>query len=639
MVHKKNYCKSKQTVCLFAFLSLLLLSFLSLASDRVYAGFLDMPEIEEVPEAENDVLLKDLDVPNVNDRIRNPEAGPRLNVTAFRIQGIVEYPELGITREKLIKLVEDIRYDMMNEGDLLYSGYTLEELSQLEDLIVDIEKDTRDQHVTPLDVQRLVFLVRDQRRQRGVTLGMLETVADQITDYYRQRGFFLAKAFVPEQRVRDGIVTLTLLLGYLGEAPINNNKLYSQKVVDNIFKSAYGQPVTTDGMEEKLYYLNDMPGLSVQGFFAPGEQVGDTKLNINVLRERRYDVNLRVDNHGSDVTGEYRLYSDLMWNNPLKYGDRLQVSLLAAAVPEQSNYGSVVYGGPLFHYRWGYDVGYSRNAFSLALEQSRDSNVNIGGFSSSVDMGIHYKLSRGRIKNSSLEFSLSRVVASLRYQSATTSSEFNHDVSVNADLAYRFDILREKNRSVHTGSIRLRYSEAIDSLQNQIEDLNNSWIFAFDYTTLRFVKMPFMQRDLRLVLRTSGQISATQLLSVNQFALAGPTRSRAYKTNTFFGDDGLHVGADMIFESLPLGLWKEYVQPFLFLDGAYGVAYLPRSENGRDHNSAEMVDAGFGLKITPMRGVRGNLSVAAPLQTKISNDLDIEEVGDWKVYLDFQYSL
>lgn len=600
-----------------------------------YAGFLEMPEIEEVPQAENDILLKDLDIPNVRDRFPNPDAGPRLNVTEFRIQGIVEYPELGITREKLIEEVENIRYDMMDEGDLLYSGYTLEELSELQDLIIDIEKETKEEHVTPIDVQRIVFLIRDQRRRRGITLGMLETVADKITDYYRQRGFFLAKAFVPEQTVRDGIVTLTLLLGNLGDAPLNNSRLYSQRVVDGIFRNAYGKPVTNDGMEEKLYYLNDMPGLFVQGIFAPGDQVGDTKLNINVLQESAYNVSVRTDNHGSDITGEYRLFANFMLNNPLKYGDRLHLSLLGAVEPESSTYGSVSYGGPFFHYRWDYDLAVSRNAFTLAFEQNRTSNANIGGVSKGVDFGLRYKLSRSRVNTSSLGMGMSYIDASLKYVSGDVSSIFNNDQTLNTSLHYNFDILREKSRSVHTGAVRMTYSRVVDSIQYDVSDFDSTWILGAEYTMLRFINMPFDWRPIRLVVRGNLQYAGQQLLSVNQFSLSGPTRSRAYKTNTFFADDGLHLGADIIFERLPFGLAERILQPFIFTDAAYGSTYLPG--NNQDKNTAELMDIGVGLKITPAKGMRGNFSIATPTRSKITSDLDIEAIKDTKVYLDFQY--
>ena len=296
------------------FLRSCLLLVCMLFASQLQAGFLEMPDIEEVPEAENDILLEDLDIPNVRERDPNPEAGPRLNVRSFRVQGIVEFPELGITREKLIKLVENIRFDIMKEGKRSEFGYTPEELAELQDVIADIERDTREEHVTQMDVQRLVFLIREQRRKRGVTLGMLETVADEITDYYRQRGFILARAFLPEQHVRDGVVTITLLLGNLGDIQLSNNTRYSQGLIKNVFADTLGDPVTAKVIEEKLYHVNDLPGISVQGFFAPGSQVGDTKLNINVLNERPFNFNFRTDNHGSLTTGEYRFYGDFTWN-------------------------------------------------------------------------------------------------------------------------------------------------------------------------------------------------------------------------------------------------------------------------------------------------------------------------------------
>ena len=331
--------------------------FFFMCAPFVHAGFLEMPTIEEVPEAEHDILLKDLDIPPVRERDPNPGAGPRLNVAAFRVQGVMEFPELGITRESVIKLVENLRYDMMKEGELLYSGYTMEELSELQDLIVEIEKETRDQHVETVDVQRLVFLIRDQRRRRGVTLGMLEQVADQITDYYRQRGFVLAKAFIPEQKVREGIVTITLLLGNLGDVQLVSARRYSDKTVEKIFRDVLHAPVNSTQIEEKLFYVNDLPGLSVQGFFSPGDQVGDTRLNISTLKEQSYQVNVRTDNHGSDVSGEYRVYSDFVLNNPLRYGDRLHLAVLGAFEPETATYGMVRYTAPLAHYRWRFNTG------------------------------------------------------------------------------------------------------------------------------------------------------------------------------------------------------------------------------------------------------------------------------------------
>lgn len=600
--------------------------------NRSYAGFLEMPTIEEVPEAENDILLKDMDVPPVRDRNPNPEAGPRLNVTAFRVQGVVEFPELGITRKSVIELVENVRYDVMKEGEMMYSGYTMEELSELQDMIVEIEKETRDQHVTSLDVQRLVFLIREQRRRRGVTLGMLENVADQITDYYRQRGFVLAKAFIPEQKVRDGVVTITLLLGNLGEVHLEGARRYSQKTVEKIFRNSLGEPVNSSVIEEKLFYVNDLPGLSVQGFFSPGGQVGDTRLTINTVNEDPYRVNVRTDNHGSDVTGEYRVYTDLLLNNPLKYGDRLHLAVLGAFEPESATYGMLRYSAPLWHYRLQAHTGISQNAFVSGV----GNNLDIGGKSTTLDLGVRFQIDRSRVKTTSVALTASRIRTSQEYRSGGISSTFDDDEIDNIELAYEFDILRGAKRTVHMGGVRLIHSRMAETMFN--EYLDDGWLLDLEYTTLRFVKIPLLRSEARFVARANAHYAGRQLASVNQFALAGPTRSRGYRTNTYFADDGVHTGFDLLFEGPSAWNLRQHMQPYLATDAAYGVAYLTDPYNGEnERNHAGLVSAGLGSKFF-LGKFRADLSVSYPLVTEIPDRPELEALDGPKWYFDMQYS-
>ena len=251
--------------------------------------------------------MRDMDIPAVKFRSPDPTEGPRLAVTEFRIQGLVEYPKMGITRDALKTLSERIRFDLMGEGKLLESGYTIDELGEVSDMLGKIEEDTTGRHVEPVDVQRLVWLIRDQREKRGITLGQIETVANTVTKFYRERGFVLAKAYIPKQEVRDGVVNLTLLLGMLGDVQISGNKLYGTKILSSVFDDMLGKPVTNAAIEEKLFLINDSPGIFVDGHFEPGYQVGDTRLNVTVKEETRYNANVRVDNHGTDETGLYRI--------------------------------------------------------------------------------------------------------------------------------------------------------------------------------------------------------------------------------------------------------------------------------------------------------------------------------------------
>src|SRR5690625_6215444 len=121
------------------------------------------------------------------------------------------------------------------------------------------------------------------------------------------------------------------------------------------------------------------------------------------------------------------------------------------------------------------------------------------------------------------------------------------DVVRNLDLIYQFDVLNERRRVLHQGSIGVTLSDLVEGVEAGQEE--NPWIVPFNYTLLAFVKLPFVDAETRLVVRTSGQYSGESLSSINQFSLAGPRRARAYALNTFYADDGAHIGADWIFRA------------------------------------------------------------------------------------------
>jgi hemolysin activation/secretion protein len=618
---------------------------LLLGQSQVHASsIIDMPDTTEVPEFERSSMLLDMDIPSVRERDPDPMAGPRLNVKEFRVQGLVEYPEMGISREEIIKRVEEIRFDLMEEGKLLESGYTVRELSELSDMLAEIEDETTIEHVGPIEVQRLVFLIREQRRERGVTLGMIEMVADTITRYYRERGFVLAKAFIPKQHVRDGVVTLTLLLGELGEVEVHNNKHYSEKRIASIFNGAMGKPITAQNIEEHLYFVNDMPRLSAQGFFEAGSQVGDSKLNINVLSERWYNANLRLDNHGTSSSGEYRLYADFLWHNPLGIGDQLQLGILNSFKPDNSLYGSIRYNTQVLSPRVRLSAGFSNNDFAVASNMSDSlSDLGIEGRSRVADAAVKYILKRSRVKNYSFGVRLAQIESQIRFAEIAGGEDIGLDDEIrNVELFFDFDTLNEANRRLHQGRVSITSSDFILGVEENQEE--KPWLFNADYTMLTFVDLPLIKDDTRLVLRSSIQYAATSLSTINQFSLAGPTRARGYVLNEFFADDGVHVGADWVFKGPSFGGVKlggqplsDAMQPFVFADASYGIAH--RTWEGAEDAVAQLGNIGAGLKFNFGTNARGNLLAALPVAGKKKNESGTFDLDDGvKVYFDFQYS-
>ncbi len=627
---------------------------LALCKNAVGQGFLQMPDTSEVPEFERESMLLDLDVPPVRDRDPDPEAGPRVNVKEFRLQGLVEYPELGITRADLIKRVEAIRFDLMEEGELTESGYTLDELGEVSDLLAEIESDTQEAHVTPLEVQKLVFLIREQRRKRGVTLGMIETVADTITRFYREKGFVLAKAYIPQQKVRDGVVTLTLLLGELGEVAVENDKRVSTRLIEGVFDRHLNKPVTSRKIEESLYLVNDVPGLSAQGFMSPGSQVGDTLLTVNVLSEQWYTLNFRVDNHGSENTGEYRAYADVLIHNPLGYGDELYLSVLNSFNPENTTYGAVRYNAFLFSPRVRGSIGYSSNDFAsgnLTNDSfSSSTTVFFTGESKLADASLSYIFKRSRVKNLSTELKVTDISTELTtfFGEGDTSGIDNIDDVLNVSLGFNFDILNEKRRQLYIGNISLVHTDnAPDESQSAVDQITDSdsgesaTFFNYDFSMLSFWRIPYTKANTRILLKSAGQYAGRSMTNVNQYSLTGPSRARGFQVNSLQFDDAFYLGADWIFTLPSFGGAKFFgeninnvIQPFLFADAAYGQSY-PLLD-GSDEIDGTIANFGAGLKIN-YSSFSASVSFSSVMQDEVGGIEDLTPTSG--VYFDLQYSL
>jgi hemolysin activation/secretion protein len=610
-----------------------------IASQSVRADFLEMPDVTQVRGIHNKSLLRDIDIPAVRDRDPDPTAGPRVNVSEFKIQGLVEYPKLGITREALNKLAEKIRFTLMDEGTLLKSGYTIKELGQLSDLLVKIEEETENRHVTPMDVQRLVWLVRDQRGKRGITIGQIESVANAITRFYRERGFVLAKAYIPKQHVRDGIVNLTVLLGMLGDVKVNGNKVYAAKDLKSVFSDMMGKPVTNAAVEEDLFLINNYPGIVVDGYFEPGFQVGDTRLNINVKSESRYNADVRIDNHGTPESGLYRFYVDGQVNNALGLADMLQASYLKAFHPDNTDYYKLDYELRLFSPRWRLGVETSKNQF--IVDSSVASNINLNGnvFVNAVRTKYIYK--RSRTNNQTYELRYEKVKSDLQIGDIPDINNGLDERLTNISLSYDFDFLQEAKKRLHQGKIKLtsgKYDFGVKPGQK-----SNYLVFNTDYSLLTFWKVPLFDANTRVIYRTNLQYSGINLSAIERFSLAGPTRARGYSPSIFTADDAAYLGIDWLFNSpdwFDFNIsknvnFKQITKPFLFVDYAYGIQHSLNA--GEADATASLADAGLGLQFAYTNKFSGDLMVAFPISHKIKGTTVTPITDKYRVVFDFQY--
>ncbi len=621
------------------FCLLLFVAFVSIA--RLHAGIVEMPNVEESTDLHGRSIYENYNIPSVSGRFLDPEEGPRLWVKEIRLQGVDDFPELGIRTEEVMAFIERLRYEVMREDEIREYGYSDKELAEIADLLNKLDEDNNYEHVTTPDLQRFIWLVRAQKERRGLTVGQIEGIAARVKEYYRSRGLKLAEAYVPRQFMRDGVVNITVVSARLGVVEVKDNQLYDTDVIARVFDDILTKPITFDRISERTYLINDFPGLAITGQFEPGYQVGDSRLILTVNDEQRYETIVRLDNHGSELTGKIRGFVQFDMNNPLGVADRLRLSVLQATAPDNSTYGALTYQIPLFNPRLILGINFSTNQFVLDQTGATGSSIDqlgISGDTRQTDISFEYAFTRSRDNNWWGRLSFDST------ESTLDSDEFGNlgldDETENIRLIGRFDLLNSQDKVLHLGHFGATSGNSMYARSLGLDDTYSK--FNADYTRMSFATIPWTEISTRLILKSHLQFSSDSLPATEQRPLASPTTVRAYPVNQFSGDSAFYVGVEWVFNTpqwLTFDGFKkrnivQKMQPFLFANWATG----KRNALGNTLDvDATLADAGLGLQFGYGRSFTGNLQVAFPVSEDFSDPNITVPDDDYRIVVDGQY--
>lgn len=198
---------------------------------------------------------------------------------------------------------------------------------------------------------------------REMTLPALQAMAARITEFYNQRGYFVAQAYLPPQDITNGIVTIAVVEGRFGEISLLNQTVVSDVVLTRILNGLdSGDPVNAAPLERRLLIISDMPGVAVSSTMAPGAAVGTSNLVVKVSPGPRVSGSVEADNWGNPYSGAYRLGGTVNYNEPFGIGDVLSLRVL------QSTTGGLTYGRASYQAQvYDATVGVALTAFRYSL--------------------------------------------------------------------------------------------------------------------------------------------------------------------------------------------------------------------------------------------------------------------------------
>ncbi len=165
----------------------------------------------------------------------------------------------------------------------------------------------------------------------GQSLGIkeLNQMTALVTRYYRQHGYMLAEAYLPEQDITQSTLEIAVVEGYLGEL-----KMQAKGRLDEVFlkKMATRELANKDVIRESnlvknITLINSLPGVKAVSELSPGAEVGYSDVEIEVQALPLVTGYVGANTYGNRFTGRETLFAGLFLNNLGGRGDRLGLNL------------------------------------------------------------------------------------------------------------------------------------------------------------------------------------------------------------------------------------------------------------------------------------------------------------------------
>ena len=247
--------------------------------------------------------------------------------------------------------------------------------------------------------ETLLALVKTHENKE-LGINALKEVASLITKYYRDNGYFVARAYIPAQAMENGIVEIAIIEGTYGAFDMKNSSLVETPEVQSFMDELKnGQTVSTMSLERQMLIINDLSGAQVTNAEVyPGQEVGTSDFRITVSPTPKYSAYSIVDNYGSRYTGENRLSAGASLNSLSGIGDTLSLSTLLSHTGNLKN-GRVAYERPLGYTGFKGGVSFSMTDYTL----DKILNYDASGRTDSYNAFVSYPLLKTRARTTTIQ--------------------------------------------------------------------------------------------------------------------------------------------------------------------------------------------------------------------------------------------
>jgi hemolysin activation/secretion protein len=430
---------------------------------------------------------------------------------------------------------------------------------------------------------------------QDMTLGILTLYANEVTAAYAVKGYFLARAFIPAQKFKNGVVTLQVLEGALGKIQVTGNeKNPDEQFVDKMVSLRDEEVLNESSLERVLLELNSLLGVQVRSVLQAGELPGTTDLVLQVTETRPYTVSMDVDNFGSRFTGPIRIGGTATVGNLFKLGDQFSVRIVESNLGQDYFQPSFLFPVTDRGTTVKFSFTHSEHALGLNLKSLRS-----GGSSQIFATEVKHPLKRSRTSQLDVRGGLEFRNYTNEQSGQNTSDDrlVNLYFGVGGNFSDPYKGRNFFDFQVKKGFTEADNEEGLNSRTNGRGDTTvlSSSLIRYQNANLLHKKIPGY-----FIMKATGQFALERVLSPDQTSAGGFGSVRGFTLSEVSGDHGyiLSMEYNMPFPfKFPLfpgwTTLDKNTTLLAFLD--HGKVFIEKPEAGEDHQA--ITGAGFGFKV------------------------------------------
>jgi hemolysin activation/secretion protein len=373
--------------------------------------------------------------------------------------------------------------------------------------------------------------------QKKIGLTEIRLAADALERKYRERGFFLARVFIPPQQLKEGMFRVQVIEGHISQVYVEGTDAARSSLVEAFAQQITSlRPLDLGSLERLLLLINDLPGVSATAVLRPGAELGSSELLLSVMPLGDLHM-LSFNNTGSRTTGPYSLSHNATFQQAFGSPGQLNLSLTGSGADDYALKGirsavaryTQALGNSGLIFSFGGSLSKSRPAGSLE-------RINLVSDATSLSPKLRYPLLRSRASSVYLDGGMSVN----RSETTTFGTIITSDRYTAADVAASWSLDGWLGGSQNLGlgiTKGLNLFGAMDG--NAPNPSSAHFETGFTKVTVNLQRTQELPQQFSLRFNANGQHTRGKLLSGELISFGGPSLGRAYAAGAIAGDKGL----------------------------------------------------------------------------------------------------